>query len=308
MNFYFKDPIQDIRYIEVTNTYNLAYWIATDANHFVENKSNISAFNFNKLINQFKLAINTFEHANNLSMNLRGDHKIAANSLRHFVHLCLDDLNFYSDDKKVDSEAYEINLLSQLNHEKEFQANYLHFMNPNHAEYLTLKSYSYMNKIAEDMLLIDLSTNSIENFERAKNIVTGFNLAKTTISYAIQNPASFEGMIDEFEIINTFRGNNLNQQDFTKLCDMHIEYMKLWREYYSINEQTFKDIYIDNLSLEESEYDLIKHEALSYQSKINQYGIEISKLTLEFMNIDIPFVEIFSKHLISSPLSFIKST
>lgn len=308
MNFYFKDPIQDIRYIEVINTYNLAYWIATDANHFVENKSNISAFNLNKLINQFKLAIDTFEHANNLSMSLRGDHKIAANALRHFVHMCLDDLNFYSDDKKADSEAYEINLLSQLDHEKEFQANYLHFMNPNHAEYLTLKSYSHMNKIAEDMLLIDLSTNSIENFERAKNIVTGFNLAKTTISYAIQNPASFEGMIDEFEIINISRSDNLNQQDFIKLCDMHIEYMKLWREYYSINEQTFKDIYIDNLSLEESEYDLIQHEALSYQSKINQYGIEISKLTLEFMNIDVPNIEVFSNKLIDNPLSFMRTS
>ena len=308
MNFYFKDPIQDIRYIEVTNTYNLAYWIATDANHFVENKSNISAFDLNKLINQFKLAIDTFEHANNLSMSLRGDHKIAANALRHFVNMCLDDLNFYSDDKKADSEAYEINLLSQLDHEKEFQANYLHFMNPNHAEYLTLKSYSHMNAIAEDMLLIDLSTNSIENFERAKNIVTGFNSAKTTINYAIQNPASFEGMIDEFEIINTSRSDNLNQQDFTKLCDMHIEYMKLWREYYSINEQTFRDIYIDNLSLEESEYDLIQHEALSYQSKINQYGIEISKLTLEFMNIDVPHIEVFSNKLIDNPLSFMRTS
>lgn len=307
MNFYFKDPNQDIKYIEVTNTYNLAYWIATDANHFVENKSNLSAFNLNKLINQFKLAIDTFERANNLSMCLRGDHNIAANALRQFVQMCLDDLNFYSEDKKTDSEAYEINLLSQLDHEKEFQANYLHFMNPNHAEYLTLKSYSHINQIAEDILLIDLSTNSIENFERAKNIVTGFNLAKTTISYAIQNPASFEGMIDEFEIINTFRSDKLNQKDFIKLCDMHIEYMKLWREYYSINEQTFKDIYIDNLGLEESEYDLIQHEALSYQSKINQYGIEISKLTLELMKIDIPFIEVFSKNLISSPLSFIKA-
>ena len=307
MNFYFKDPNQDIRYIEVINTYNLAYWIATDANHFVENKSNVSAFNLNKLINQFKFAIDTFEHANYLSVYLRGDHKIAANALRQFVQICLDDLNFYSEDKKTDSEAYEINLLSQLDHEKEFQANYLHFMNPNHAEYLTLKSYSHMNQIAEDMLLIDLSTGSIENFERAKNVVTGFNLAKTTVSYAIQNPASFEGMIDEFEIINTFRSDNLNQKDFTKLCDMHIEYMKLWREYYSINEQTFKDIYIDNLDLEESEYDLIQHETLSYQSKINEYGIEISKLTLELMNIDIPFIEVFSKHLISSPLSFIKA-
>jgi hypothetical protein len=308
MNFYFKDPNQDIKYIEVTNTYNLAYWIATDVNHFVENKSNLSAFNLNKLINQFKLAIDTFERANNLSVCLRGDHKIAANALRQFVQMCLDDLNFYSEDKKKDSEAYEINLLSQLDHEKEFQANYLHFMNPNHAEYLTLKSYSHINQIAEDMLLIDLSTNSIENFERAKNIVIGFNLAKTTISYAIQNPASFEGMIDEFEIINTSRSDNLNQQDFTKLCDMHIEYMKLWREYYSINEQTFKDIYIDNLSLEESEYDLIQHEALSYQSKINQNGIEISKLTLEFMNIDVPHIEVFSNKLIDNPLSFMRTS
>ena len=61
MNFYFKDLNQDIRYIEVINTYNLAYWIATDASHYVENKSDISAFDLNKLINQFKLAIDKYE-------------------------------------------------------------------------------------------------------------------------------------------------------------------------------------------------------------------------------------------------------
>ena len=70
----------------------------------------------------------------------------------------------------------------------------------------------------------------------------------------------------------------------------------------------FKDIYIDNLSLEESEYDLIQHEALSYQSKINQYGIEISKLTLEFMNIDVPHIEVFSNKLIDNPLSFMRTS
>lgn len=307
MNFYFKDPYQDIKYIEVINTYNLAFWIATDANHFVENKSNINAFNLNKVINQYKLAVDTFEHAKNLSSYLKGDHKIAANALRQFVQMRLDDLDFFSEDNRTDSETDEINLLLQLDHEKEFQANYMHFMNPNHAEYLIFKSYTCMNKIAEDLLLVDPSTNSIENFERAKNIVIGFNLAKKTINCAIQSPASFEGIIDEFEIINSFLAKKLTQQDFLKFCDKHIEYMKLWREYYSINEQTFKDIYIDNLSLEKSEYDLIEHEALSYQSKINKYGIEISKLALEFMNIDVPYIEVFSNKLFDNPLSFMRA-
>ena len=165
-----------------------------------------------------------------------------------------------------------------------------------------------MNQIAEDLLLIDVDTNSIKNLERAKNIVAGFNLAKKTINRAIKNQASFEGMIEEFKIINTFRTKNLTHQDFLKLCDKHIEYMKLWREYFSINEQAFRDIYIDGLSLEESEYNLIQHENLSYQSKINMHGIEISKLTLEFMNIDFPHIEVFSNKLINNPLSFMRTS
>ena len=308
MNFYFKDLNQDIRYIEVINTYNLAYWIATDASHYVENESDISAFNLNKLINQFKLAIDKYEDANNLSLFLTGHHKEAANALRQFVQMCLSDLNFYSEDKKTDSETHEINLLSQLDHEEKFQANFLCFMNPNSAEYLTIKSYSHINQIAEDLLLIDVGTNSIKNLERAKNIVAGFNLAKKTINLAIQNQESFEGIIEEFKIINTFRTKSLTQQDFLKLCDKHIEYMNLWKEYFSINEQAFRDIYIDGLSLEESEYELIQHESLSYQSKINNYGIEISKLTLEFMNIDVPHIEVFSNKLINNPLSFIRTS
>ena len=152
------------------------------------------------------------------------------------------------------------------------------------------------------------NTNSIKNLERAKNIVAGFNLAKKTINRAIQNQESFEGMIDEFKIINTFRAKSLTQQDFLKLCDKHIEYMKLWKEYFSINEQAFRDIYIDGLSLEESEYELIQHEALSYQSKINNYGIEISMLTLELMNIDVPHIEVFSNKLINNPLSFMRTS
>ena len=93
-----------------------------------------------------------------------------------------------------------------------------------------------------------------------------------------------------------------------EFSDKNIEYMELWREYFSINEQAFRDIYIDTLSLEESEYDLIQHEALSYQSKINNHGIEISKLTLEFMNIDVPYIEVFSNKLINNPLSFMRTS
>ena len=103
MNFYFKDPSQDIRYIEVINTYNLAYWIAVDASHYEENESNITAFDLNKLINQYKLAIDIYEHAQNISSSLTGDHKIAANALKDFVRMCLNEFNFYSEDKRKDS-------------------------------------------------------------------------------------------------------------------------------------------------------------------------------------------------------------
>ena len=51
MKFYGKDIQQDHLFIKVLNQSNYAYWIASDLDHFVDSKDNISPYEYYKLIN-----------------------------------------------------------------------------------------------------------------------------------------------------------------------------------------------------------------------------------------------------------------
>ena len=177
-------------------------------------------------------------------------------------------------------------------------------MNSNHAEYLTMKSHSHINKIAEDLMLLDLDLNTKKNVDRSHSIVAGFGLAKKTINYALKNEYCFDGIIDEFKIINSMRPDSLTDTDFLDFCDKNINYMKLWREFYSINEQFYQEALIENSNLEESEYDLVQYETQNYQAQINIIGIDIVQSALRFMNVDVPSIEIYSKRLLKNPLSY----
>lgn len=307
MNFYFKDHNQDQIYLEVINNYNLAYWIAADIDLYVDSTNDISAYDYNRLIQQFNYATELFNNTDITLTNLKKDHKKSAEALRDFVDGCIQGFHFFKSSKKIDSESKEIELIGLLERENKFHIDYLRNMNPSHAEYLTIKSFSYINEIAADLLLVDPSLGTNTNKDRSNNIVAAFSKAKNVINYALKNVNCFDGIIDEFEIINSMRPDNLSHNDFLSLCDKNIEYMKLWREFYAVYEQFYQETLIEKSNIEEADLELVNHETQKYQAQINIFAIDIIQSTLSFMGHDSPSFEIYSKRLLKNPLDFIKT-
>ena len=57
MIFYKKNNTHDRVFLELQTKLNLAYWIATDAEHYFEiSKNTINTFEYKKLIKQFEVA------------------------------------------------------------------------------------------------------------------------------------------------------------------------------------------------------------------------------------------------------------
>lgn len=307
MNFYFKDHNQDQIFLEVINNYNLAYWIAADIDLYLDSTNDISAYDYNRLIQQFNYATELFNNTDITLTNLKKDHKKSAEALRDFVDGCIQGFHFFKSSKKIDSESKEIELIGLLERENKFHIDYLRNMNPSHAEYLTIKSFSYINEIAADLLLVDPSLGTNTNKDRSTKIVAAFSKAKNIINYALKNVNCFDGIIDEFEIINKMRPDSLNHDNFLDLCDKNIEYMKLWREFYAVYEQFYQDTLIENTNIEYSDFELVEYETQNYQAQINIFAIDIIQSTLRFMGIDTPTFEIYSKRLLKNPLNFIKT-
>ena len=79
-----------------------------------------------------------------------------------------------------------------MERENKFHIDYLRNMNPSHAEYLTIKSFSYINEIAADLLLVDPSLGTNTNKDRSIKIVAAFSKAKNIINYALKNVNCFD--------------------------------------------------------------------------------------------------------------------
>ena len=304
MNFYFKNKNYDFLYLEAVNKYNLAYWIAADADYYYEYSDAVSETDRNNLINQFNYGIDLFHNANDISKLLSGDHKTSLDYLQNFVKICMKEFNFMEGSNNC-SETREIELLEQINHEKKFHNGYLYFMNTDHADYLIMKAFSYVNDAAADLMLIDFDMDPKQNKKRAKSVINSFLLAVQTIDYALDNINSLDGIAKDFEIINQMRSEKLSNIDFLKCCDKNVTYMKIWKEFFLINKNFYEDTFINNKVLDDSEYDFIQFESKNYQAQINLFAIEIIQNTLDFMNIHINDIEIFSKRMLHSSLGSI---
>ena len=303
MKFFNKNKEQDLIYLEISNRYNLAYWIAADLDHYVENKSNISPHEYYKLILQYKLAVDIFEHAEYASYQLLDDHKRCAEALKGFVGICLKEFNFYSKAENQDSEAEGINFLKMMDDERDFHKDFVEFLSPNAAEGYIIKSYSLMTSASESLMLLDLESNPKRNLRLAESAVSNFRLAKETIDECLQNEDCLDGIIDEYLIMVSQNTAYLKDNAHYEFCKKNVEYMGVWREFYSLNEQFYKDVFIEPLDIDDSEYDLVNHENVQYLAKLNSLAIDICKTSLILMGYEVENFEIYSNKLIIDPIS-----
>ena len=303
MKFFNKNQEQDLIYLEISNKYNLAYWIAADLDHYVEHKSNIRPHEYCKLIMQYKLAMDIFENAGYTSYQLVDDHKRCAEALKGFVGICLKEFNFYSKAENQDSEAEEINFLKIMDDERDFHKDFVEFLSPNEAEGYIIKSYSYMTSASESLMLLDSESNPKRNLRLAESAVSNFRLAKETIDDCLQNEDCLDGIIDEYLIMASKNTVNLKDNTPYEFCKKNVEYMGVWREFYSLNEQLYKDVFIDSLDIDDSDYDLVNHENVQYLAKLNSLAIDICRTSLILMGCELENFEIYSNKLIIDPIS-----
>ena len=303
MKFFNKNQEQDLIYLEISNKYNLAYWIAADLDHYVEHKSNIRPHEYPKLIMQYKLAMDIFENAGYNSCQLVDDHKRCAEALKGFVGICLKEFNFYSKAENQDSEAEEINFLKIMDDERDFHKDFVEFLSPNEAEGYIIKSYSYMTSASESLMLLDSESNPKRNLRLAESAVSNFRLAKETIDDCLQNEDCLDGIIDEYLIMASKNTVNLKDNAPYEFCKKNVEYMGVWREFYSLNEQLYKDVFIDSSDIDDSDYDFVNHENVQYLAKLNSLAIDICRTSLILMGCELENFEIYSNKLIIDPIS-----
>ena len=243
MKFFNINLEQDITYLKASNKYNLAYWVASDVDHYVDNKKNISANEYNRLINQYKIALEIFSEGDQLAETLSDNHQSCAKALRGFVRQSIENFNFFSRKEIQYSESKDIKLLMMVDMEKDFHKEFVRYLLPHQAESFVMKSYEYMTSAAEGLLGLDGCFDSERIYKSQRKIVDNFRLAKKTIDCALENQDCLDGLINEFVIMSSASKANLEDNDLYSFCNKKIEGMQLWREFYSLDEQFYSDIF-----------------------------------------------------------------
>lgn len=306
MKFYGKDIQQDHLFIKVLNQSNYAYWIASDLDHFVDSKDNISPYEYYKLINQYNLSIDILNRSDTQSNELDGDHKKCAVALSNFIKISLRNFKFFDTKIRSNSELKEILYIETIDQEKDFHEIYLHYLPEISAERAALKSFSYMSETVSDILMLDTEYDIEENNKISKKISKNFKLAKEEVEIALMNPSHFDYIINDLNIINAFSSDKLSKNNFKTLVDKNIYYLSLWKEFYYINEHFYYDLFSNKKDLEVTDFKLFDYESQKYSSEINNIAIDKTSYLLKYMNINIPNIEIFSNRLNKNIMKLLK--
>ena len=85
---------------------------------------------------------------------------------------------------------------------------------------------------------------------------------------------------------------------------MHINYIELWREFFNIQEEIYKN-FIEPTNIQDSEIEFNISQMEQYVSRINKAAIELNFLILRNMDIKLPHIEIYSARAIKGPVDFL---
>ena len=301
MNFYSNNQEQDRLFLEVSTKYNLAYWIAADIEHFVTNFPElISETDIDKIDQQYKTAMQIFNDAKNLSLNLTGKHRDCEHVLQKFIDFTIKDFDQNKPQELNDSESEGIKLLDAINIEEDFRNNFKKFLSGNDMELYVLISYSYFTKAF--LKMVDFS--SIEDFDdpnrislTSREIVKNLAMARGILGECLSDEIWVDAVIDEFVIMGT---NSTSAKDMADYCNLNVEYAELWNEFYYVYAEFYKDFIDRNYEFDQLEFDLMSFESTKYLGKINIIAYKICRMILNFMNIEVARVELFTPRTIKS--------
>ena len=306
MKFFGKDHEQDKHFVEIRNSLELVYWVASDADNFIEF--------FNELINKNNLstAIDNLEKSKELLRNnkekikhyLSGEHLDCALILYEFVEYCVSEFDIKQSDKSI-NESDDIKLTRMFNAEESFRLRYFPYMTQD-VEYYRLRSYSEFSRAAKEMITFytytdDLDKDHIE--QKRKEILEYFRVANYWILRSNQD-------------LNRFRSTAFIESDYGIACDssglfsseyhqLQVEYNLIWQGIIDAQKEIFTQICDSNS--ETDEINFLEFHNKQFLSSLNLVGFKINKFILDTMKTELPEFDLLSPKTIQNELQFLNA-
>ena len=306
MKFFGKDYEQDKHFVEIRNSLELVYWVASDADNFIEF--------FNELINKNNLstAIDNLEKSKELLRNnkekikhyLSGEHLDCALILYEFVEYCVSEFDIKQSDKSI-NESDDIKLTRMFNAEESFRLRYFPYMTQD-VEYYRLRSYSEFSRAAKEMITFytytdDLDKDHIE--QKRKEILEYFRVANYWILRSNQD-------------LNRFRSTAFIESDYSIACgssglfsseyhQLQVEYNLIWQGIIDAQKEIFTQICDSNS--ETDEINFLEFHNKQFLSSLNLVGFKINKFILDTMKTELPEFDLLSPKTIQNELKFLNA-
>ena len=306
MKFFGKDHEQDKHFVEIRNSLELVYWVASDADNFIEF--------FNELINKNNLstAIDNLEKSKELLRNnkekikhyLSGEHLDCALILYEFVEYCVSEFDIKQSDNTI-NESDDIKLTRMFNAEESFRFRYFPYMTQD-VEYYRLRSYSEFSRAAKEMITFytytdDLDKDHIE--QKRKEILEYFRVANYWILRSNQD-------------LNRYRSAAFIDNDYGIACDssglfsseyhqLQVEYNLIWQGIIDAQKEIFTQICDSNS--ETDEINFLEFHNKQFLSSLNLVGFKINKFILDTMKTELPEFDLLSPKTIQNELQFLKA-
>ena len=309
LKFYNINLNEDRKYLEVATKYNLAHWMVADLYHYASSyKDSFNEYEFDKMLKQYNLASNIFHEADDQAQFIKGDRKKCLHTLKKYTALSMVDLRIDTIFlPTTDSESEEIRDISMASEYYNFSECYKNFLLPESLEYALLEAMNFFMSTESKIRELDsqFEFNDIEKNEQlTEDIIVDLMSAKEILDRAISSDAFQDSLISEFLISAHQDREKVTNENVKSYISMHINYIDLWREFFNIQEEIYKN-FIDPANMQDSEIEFNVTQMEQYVSRINKAAIELNFLILRNMGIKLPHIEIYSARAIKGPIDFL---
>lgn len=309
MNFYGKNQEQDKYFVEIRNCLELAYWISSDIDHYVENSK--EKINKQALDMIFSNSINLKEFIDKIIKKLEileGDHKECALLLANYTKFCLEEFDFINN-KKRESESEDVKFSRMLDADIDFRDQYEKYFLRTDIELYRIKSYKYFSHALS--ALYDFSAYLNDQLHDSEDSILA-DIKREEILKHISNAESILGIG-----CRLMKANDKSLQDFViassgnsiispkEYYQLQVEFNDVLKELFFVQRNfynQFKKTQLPDLV----EFNLIEYETNKYYSRLNEIGFTLSKIVLDELRIDIPDFKLLSPSIIKNPLDFVK--
>ena len=310
MKFYNQDLNNDRAYLEIMTKYNLSYWMAIDLYQYANScLDDLNKYEYEKILSQYSLAIQTMHEADKLAELLKGDHRDCLSVQRDFLELCLEDHRLDNIFQiNIDSESTETSDLFMKDKHDECSASYMNYLSPNSYEYKITLSMNYFSNAQMNMLKFHSNLEFYSN-EHAQAlihlIIDDFMSARILLDQCLSCDECHNEVINEYLIMTLDIKKDKTNLALKEYFTANIEFTTLWREIFYLHEEFFKDLSLGELNLPPVDVDFFSCQADQMFLKLNKAALELQLMILNGMGVKMPYIEIYSARQIKSPIDFI---